>query len=151
VRVPSRSGCSSLMRTSSMSMSEISTPRSFTAHVSYCSGMTRALGSCARARLAGEGGTCNTALDSLGTPSCSTTDRVLSTDALRPSSWASWTGCGSTRRAGSGGSVAEGAAEESPRGVLVMASAASGAASTVSAGRYVGGRPSGVYWVPTST
>jgi hypothetical protein len=88
VRVPSRSGCSSLMRTSSMSMSEIRTPKSWASHVSYRSGITFRLGFWGRARLAGEAGTCKTVLTSGDTPSCSTTDCELSVGSLRLWRWA---------------------------------------------------------------
>jgi hypothetical protein len=55
--------------------------------------------------------------------------------------------------------VTTGAAEGSPRCVLLGGSVASGAAVTVSllvvalwaGGWKVGGRPGGVYWVPAST
>jgi hypothetical protein len=132
VRVPSLSGYPSFSRTSSINMSEISTPRSFTSHVSYCRGMTLTFGSWGRALLAGEAGTCNTVLASLGTAAGSPAGRVLSRDVRRPcgcACCAGATGCGVTRTSGSGGSVTTGAAEEGPRGVGAIADAVRGAES----------------------
>lgn len=68
-------------------------------------------------------------------------------------------GCASTRTWGSegtGGSVATGLAEAWPRGDGAMAGAVRESVGVpcvragVGEGRWVGGRPSGVYWVPAS-
>jgi hypothetical protein len=93
---------------------------------------------------------------------------VLSLEDRRPCGgafWAGANGCESTRTAGSDGSVATGTAEGCPRGMLAVGSAVSGATSvipllllllvvvsvTLARGWKVGGRPGGVYCVPTST
>jgi len=108
---PSRSGNSSFSRTSSISMSEISTPKSLTSHVSYLSGITLmdALGG--RGRFAGDDTPSGTAWPS---PCLGVCCRRC---AWPPSSasCAGTVGCGSVRREGSGGSVAVVSAEVSPR------------------------------------
>lgn len=151
------SGIPSFSRTSSISMSDISTPRSFTSHVSYLIGMVLSAGSGGLGRFAAElpawldaGGGGGMAVAAVAGPLCCAP--LASFDAA-----ADVDDCGSSLGSGSGGSVATASAEEDdalrfavsrPNGAVVLPGCCCvGPAFCCAA---VGGRSGGVYCVPAS-